>query len=168
VSARGDPVFADVSAVVARGGAAAYVLLNPDFFGTESAALGVADRTARLALRESFEDVFYLRTLAEVRRPALVAVERGALLRCWPGRFGLWRLAGGRYELVREFGRLPSRAEVTDALEVPAVRRDPAAAPAFGPGDRAYLQTLLALAVLASSAFYVLRHAAAYQPAHLL
>lgn len=172
VSARGDPVVADLRALLDAGAAAgpdvgptAYLLFNPDF-DADVSALGMADRAARDVLLASFDDAYYLRTLASIARPSLVATERGALLRAAPGRYAVFRLvpegeanAGGGYELVREFDARPDRVQITDALErAPVVRKSgtPRSAETIAE-EVAFLRTLLAMSVVASAAFYALR-----------
>lgn len=168
VSARGDPVVADVRSLVEAGEAAAadiaptaHILLNPDF-DADMSALGVRDRAARDALLASFDDAYYLRTLASIARPSLLATERGALLRAAPGRYGVFALdASGAYDLVKEFDERPNRNQVTDAFEKPAVARDmntPRSPQAIA-DEASFLKTLLALSVVASAAFYALRRA---------
>lgn len=168
VSARGDPVVADVRALVEAGEAAApdtaptaHVLLNPDF-DADVSALGMRDRAERDSFLKSFESSYYLRTLASIARPSLLATERGALLRAAPGRYGVFALdASGAYELVKEFDERPDRNQVTNAFEKPAVVRDmnaPRSAQAIA-DEASFLKTLLALSVVASAAFYALRSA---------
>lgn len=162
-TARGDPVVRDIDALLAAGAAsptppAAWVLLNPDFDAGVS-ALGMAERGARTALLDSFEEVLYLRTLAEIRRPTLVAREVGALVRVWPGQYQLWRGDGRGYEFVNEFETVPGRGSITEAMEMPGVVREGGEGRQFGDEDRAYLGTLLALAVVASAMLYALKMA---------
>lgn len=157
-TSRGDKVVDEVRAVIHREIGRAFILLNPDF-SADVSALGIVERGQRDEFLASFVPVFYLRTLAYIKRPALVATEEGALLRVFPDPYTVWRIASsGGYEAKKSFAALPSRTEITDALDAaPREKTYSKQSPAIPDGEVALLRTILALSVLASGTFYALR-----------
>lgn len=156
-TSRGDKVVDEVKALTEREVGRAFILLNPDF-SADVSALGIVERGRRDDFLASFTPVFYLRTLAYIKRPTLVATEQGALLRAFPSDFSVWRLtSAGSFEATKSFRELPSRAQITDALEIAPQLNAEECSEGIPEAESALLRTLVVLSVLASGTFYVLR-----------
>jgi Domain of unknown function (DUF1995) len=161
VNSRGDPVILDLAKIVEScAPSCRWIMFNPDFTADRS-ALGVAEVARRDEFLSSFVDAFYIRYLFTVSRPALEAVERGVVLRKFPGLWQVQRLdkPNQTYLLVAAHEDLPPRHRITDAFDTPPTRvltvQDKLGQ--FSVDDRSYLTTLLSLAVFASAMFYYIR-----------
>lgn len=106
VSSRGDPIMDDLEAVIREAPDAVWVLFNARL-DVDRAAVGMAESTRRASFEESFEDIFYFRNLFEIKRPRLIAVERGAILKCFGQAYQVFGLADGEYVLGGESDELP-------------------------------------------------------------
>ncbi|CAM9109817.1 unnamed protein product, partial [Phaeothamnion confervicola] len=84
----GDPVILEVEAVVAAAPHAAVLLFNPDL--GEKVALGIRERDRRNSFLGTFRQVFYFRNLFFLRRPDLVPLEKGALMRRYDEDWSVW------------------------------------------------------------------------------
>lgn len=153
ISSRGDRVMDDLEKVLSEAPGAIWILLNAQL-DVDRAAVGMKESTRRSAFMKRFVPVFYFRNLFEIKRPKLIAVERGALMQTYERPWQLFVL-NDSYELIKELPEMPSvdviTAEIRRARGRKPVKTDPKV-------DREFLVVLLLcagffLAVLLSFKF---------------
>lgn len=178
VNARGNPVIVDVMRLVEQQPEAGWVMLNPDFSADRS-ALGMKDVKHRQEFLDTFQSVFYFRNLVSacslflreretgcdsdeltgggyyaakfvIKRPKLIAVEKGALLYCFGDDWSVFRFEKDSYEEVATFASRPTQMEFSNAIEsAPRERAPPQPA-----NDKEYLTTVGVLAAGVAGLLY--------------
>lgn len=113
---RGDDVMDQLEAALAQAPHATWLLFNPSLY-TDRAAVGMGEITRRNEFEACFPHAFYFRGLYQVRRPTMVAVEKGALMFSFPGPWTLYALLGGEYQLVLEQHEMPNVDQITTVLK---------------------------------------------------
>lgn len=118
MSSRGDPLVPELTQLVNETSDATckWVMVNEDFSGDRSAA-GIAEMGRRNEFLSSFSQTYYMRNLFVIKRPKLIPVEKGVLLKSYPHPWTLFSFQNGTYGKLREFDSSPSREVVADALE---------------------------------------------------
>ena len=115
VCRRGDDIMNQLTTVISEAPDAVWILFNAAF-DADRAAVGIKEMTRRSHFENSFVNAFYYRGLYKIKRPSLIAVEKGALLYLYPGPWNIFSFSAGKYKLVEQMQHMPTVNDISRIL----------------------------------------------------
>ena len=92
-----------------------WILFNEEL--GKDGIIGIKEREAVTKFLNLFESCFYYRGLYLIQRPLLIPVEVGALLSTQVDKWRVMKLTGGRYHVLREFTKMPTRDQMENLTD---------------------------------------------------